>query len=51
MNVSNSEVASLARIVGKDDVRKFSIEDLIALNKDLSEVTGVKWLNGRNINL
>jgi glutamate synthase domain-containing protein 2 len=51
MNVSNSEVANFARIVGKDDVKKFGIEDLIALNKDLSEVTGVKWLNGRNIHL
>ena len=47
MNVSNMEVANLARIVGKDDVRKLGIEDLVALKKDLAEVTGVKWLNGK----
>jgi hypothetical protein len=47
MIVSNMEVANLARIVGKDDVRKLGIEDLVALKKDLAEVTGVKWLNGK----
>ena len=47
MNISNMEVANLARIVGKDDVRKLGIEDLVALKKDLAEVTGVKWLNGK----
>jgi glutamate synthase domain-containing protein 2 len=46
MNVSNIEIANLLRIVGKDDVRKLEVGDLIALNKDLSEATGVKWLNG-----
>ena len=49
MNVSNMEVANLARIVGKDDVRKLGIEDLVALKKDLAEVTGVKWLNGKGV--
>ncbi|MDQ1280395.1 MAG: methylamine---glutamate N-methyltransferase subunit, partial [Thermoproteota archaeon] len=49
MNVSNEEVANLARIVGKDDIRKLGIEDLVALKKDLSEATGVKWLNGKSI--
>jgi glutamate synthase domain-containing protein 2 len=49
INVSNQEVANLVRIVGKDDIRKLGIEDLVALKKDLSEVTGVKWLNGKNI--
>jgi methylamine---glutamate N-methyltransferase subunit C len=47
MKISNVEVANLARIVGKDDVRKLGIEDLVALKKDLAEVTGVKWLNGK----
>ncbi|MCJ7632135.1 FMN-binding glutamate synthase family protein [Candidatus Bathyarchaeota archaeon] len=49
MNVSNQEVANLVRIVGKDDIKKLGIEDIVALNKDLSEVTGAKWLNGKNI--
>ena len=47
MNVSNVEVADLVRIVGKDDVRKLGVEDLVALKRDLAEVTGVKWLNGK----
>ena len=49
MNVSNLEVENLVRIVGKDDIRKLEIEDLVALKKDLSEATGVKWLNGKSV--
>jgi methylamine---glutamate N-methyltransferase subunit C len=49
INVSNLEVANLLRIVGKNDVKKLGLEDLIALEKGLSEVTGVKWLNGKNV--
>jgi methylamine---glutamate N-methyltransferase subunit C len=49
MNVSTIEVANLVRIVGKNDVRKLGIEDLIAIKKDLAEVTGVKWLNGKDV--
>ena len=49
INASNREIANLARIVGKDDVRKLGIEDLVALDKDLSEITGAKWLNGKHI--
>lgn len=48
INVSNQEVANFARIVGKDDVNKLSPDDLVALNRDLAEVTGVRWLNGGN---
>jgi glutamate synthase domain-containing protein 2 len=49
LNVSNQEVANLARIVGKDDIRKLGLEDLVALKKDLAEITGAKWLNGKNV--
>jgi methylamine---glutamate N-methyltransferase subunit C len=49
INVSNMEVANFARIVGKDDIRKLGIEDLVALKKDLGEVTGVNWLNGKRV--
>jgi len=48
ISVSNQEVANFARIVGKDDVNKLSPDDLVALNRDLAEVTGVGWLNGSN---
>ena len=49
INVSNFEVANLMRIVGKNDIKNLGIEDLVALKKELSEVTGVKWINGKNI--
>jgi glutamate synthase domain-containing protein 2 len=49
INVSNLEVANLLRIVGKNDVKKLGLEDLVALEKELSEVTGVKWVNGLNV--
>jgi len=49
VNVSNQEVANFSRIVGKDDFKKLGAEDLVALNKDLSEAAGVKWINGKSI--
>jgi glutamate synthase domain-containing protein 2 len=49
LNISNQEVANLARIVGKDDIKKLGIEDLVALKKGLAEITGVRWLNGKNV--
>ena len=48
INVSNMEVAGFLRIVGKDDIKKLGIEDLVALKKELSEATGVKWMNGKS---
>jgi glutamate synthase domain-containing protein 2 len=50
MTVSNLEVANYARIVGKNDVGMLGKEDLVALKRDLSELTGVKWLDGTPIN-
>jgi methylamine---glutamate N-methyltransferase subunit C len=47
VNVSNMEVAGLLRIVGKDDVKKLGMEDLVALKKELTEATGVQWINGK----
>jgi methylamine---glutamate N-methyltransferase subunit C len=48
IRVSNQEMADFARIVGKDDVAKLCKDDLVALNRDLADVTGVKWLDGKN---
>jgi hypothetical protein len=31
--------------LGKDDVNKLDAEDLVSLEKDLSEITGVKWVD------
>ena len=49
LKVSNQEIANICRIVGKDDVKKLGLEDLVALKEDLAEATGVKWMNGKNV--
>jgi len=49
IRVSNEEIASLARIVGKNHVSKLSADDLVALHKDLAMIAGVKWLDGKNV--
>jgi glutamate synthase domain-containing protein 2 len=46
IKLSTHELANLTRIVGKNDVNKLDIEDLVSLKKDLSEISGVKWLKG-----
>jgi glutamate synthase domain-containing protein 2 len=51
IKVANLEVASLLRIVGKNDVKKLGLEDLVALKKELAEATGVKWMLGNCTNL
>jgi glutamate synthase domain-containing protein 2 len=50
INVSNQEVANLLRIVGKDDIKKLGTEDLVALKKEVSEATGIKWMSGKTLN-
>jgi methylamine---glutamate N-methyltransferase subunit C len=47
IKVSNQEIANFCRIVGKEDVKKLGLEDLVSMQKDLAEVTGVKWMNGK----
>lgn len=47
LELSTHEIANLTRIVGKDDVNKLSTEDLVSLKKDLSEATGVRWIDGK----
>jgi hypothetical protein len=45
LRVSTEEVANLCRIVGKDDINKLDMTDLISLNRELSMITKVKWLD------
>jgi glutamate synthase domain-containing protein 2 len=45
IRVCNEEIANLARIVGKDDVRKLDSSDLVSLNRDLAQITRTKWLD------
>ncbi|HJW97096.1 MAG TPA: FMN-binding glutamate synthase family protein, partial [archaeon] len=46
LKVCTEEIAGFCRIVGKDDIRKLDSEDLVALKKEMAEVTGTKWING-----
>jgi len=47
IKISTEEIANFARIVGKDDIRKFDSGDLVSLNKDLAQICGVKWLGNQ----
>ncbi|MFA0834260.1 MAG: glutamate synthase-related protein [Methanobacterium formicicum] len=49
IELTNEEVANLTRIVGKNNVSQFSTDDLISVNKDFAQITGVRWLNGEYI--
>ena len=46
IELSTEEIANLTRIVGKDDVHKLDKNDIISLNKDLSSICRIRWLNG-----
>lgn len=47
LKISTEEIANIARITGKNELNKLDTGDLVSLNKDLSAITGVKWLDGR----
>jgi hypothetical protein len=46
IELSTEEISNLTRIVGKDDVNKLDKNDIISINKDLSRICGIRWLNG-----
>jgi glutamate synthase domain-containing protein 2 len=48
LRVCTEEIATLAHICGKDDVRKLGLEDLVALKKEMAELTGTKWIDGEH---
>lgn len=47
--ISTEEIAELARITGKNNIAELANDDLVALHRDLAEITGVKWVNGEFI--
>ncbi|HEY0196443.1 MAG TPA: FMN-binding glutamate synthase family protein, partial [Methanobacterium sp.] len=47
IKLSTREIENLTRIVGKNDVNQLDKADIISINKDLSEICGVKWLGGK----
>ncbi len=46
IRVTNEEIAELARIVGKNDIHLLSLEDLVALTRDMAEISGCQWIGG-----
>lgn len=46
IRVSTEEIANFARIVGKNAVSKLDMSDLVAMNKELANLTGTKWIDG-----
>jgi glutamate synthase domain-containing protein 2 len=43
IRVSTSELADISRAVGKDDVHKLDVHDLVALTSDTSQLSGVTY--------
>lgn len=50
IELSTEEVANLTRVVGKNDVSNLNKNDLVSANRDMSQICGIKWLNGEYIN-
>jgi glutamate synthase domain-containing protein 2 len=49
INISTEEIANLARIIGKNDLKTLCMDDLISLDRDLAEITGARWVNGKHV--
>ncbi len=43
---TTKEIATFVRIVGKNDVSKLDNRDMVAVDRDVAQATGVKWING-----
>ena len=48
IRVCTEEIANFARVTGKNNISALDSSDLVALDRDLAELTGLKWLNGVN---
>lgn len=46
IDISTEEIATITRMVGKDDVKLLDKDDLVSLNRETAMITHVKWLNG-----
>lgn len=48
ISTSNNEIANLTRIIGKNDVNDLDKDDIISMDRSLSSITGIKWVNGKS---
>lgn len=46
IELSTKEIANLTRIVGKNNISHLNKDDLVSVDRDLSRLTGVRWING-----
>ena len=50
INVSTEEIATITRMVGKNDVNLLEKDDLISLSRETAMIANVKWLDGHYLN-
>ena len=47
IKISTEEIANFTRIVGKNDISTIDNSDLVSLSRELAELIGISWLNGK----
>lgn len=47
IKASTEEIANFARITGKDDIKKLGKDDIVSVKRDLAELAGIKWMDGK----
>ncbi|MBQ9257956.1 MAG: hypothetical protein IJ181_12690 [Acidaminococcaceae bacterium] len=50
LNISLSELKTFARITGHPSVHELGLDDLVTLNKDIEECTGIPYAGRARIN-
>ena len=50
ISVSSAEISNFTRFVGKNDINDLDHNDLVSLDRDLSDLTKVSWLDGKSLN-
>ena len=47
LSISNHELATLVRVMGKNNVSQLDHNDLVCTTPDLARLTGLRWMNGK----
>ncbi len=50
IRVMTEEMKFISRAVGKKDLHHLNKQDLVSMSRDLAEITGVRWANGKVVN-
>ena len=46
IDISTDQIATITRMVGKDDIKLLNNDDLVSLTRETAMITNVKWLDG-----